>query len=281
MLNLHTYIDPNSGFCFGVVNAIKKAEAELALNRKLYCVGQIVHNEEEVLRLSEKGMQTIDVTDLEKLKEQLILFRAHGEPPESYEKSLKNKNIVVDATCPVVLKLQNKIKEAFVRKECVLIFGKRNHPEVIGLAGQTQNTAVIFENFEELKLDKLPKKVSLFSQTTKNLQQYHEINKKLLAMDFEVKFHDSICRQVSNREKDLSRFCEKMDVIVFVAGKKSSNGKVLYSICRQANEKSYHISTSDELEEKWFSQEDKVGICGATSTPGWLMEKVKKILDKW
>jgi len=278
MLNLVVEIEPNSGFCFGVKNAIKKAEEILNLGEELYSLGEIVHNDQEIKRLEEKGMKTISYAEFEKLQNKTILFRAHGEPPESYKIAEKNHVKVIDASCPIILKLQEKISRSFLQHENIYIFGVPNHPEIIGLNGKINNSAVVFEKYEDLDLNKLPKKITLYSQTTKSLKQFYAIIKELREHDITVKIVDSICRQVSNREQDLREFCRMFDTIVFVAGTNSSNGKQLYEICRQENPDTNFVSTVNEIKPVWFRLNERVGICGATSTPLWLIQDVKNYL---
>ena len=284
-------IDQNSGYCFGVEFAIQMAEDEMA-DGKLYCLGDIVHNSMEVERLNKKGLQVIDREELKNITDSKVLIRAHGEPPETYELALKNNIELVDASCPVVLKLQNRVKLAYDKMKAsdgqIVIYGKLGHAEVIGLTGQTNNEAIIV--MEEADLDKIDftRPVTLFSQTTKSTKGFYHIRSlieerikqakgTLEELDFSA--NDSICRQVSNREPQLQKFAREVDVIVFVSGKKSSNGKALYGVCKNENERSYFVENEKELDSKWFAPEDKVGICGATSTPMWLMEKVAGYIE--
>lgn len=279
-LNLQTTIDPDSGFCFGVVYAIDMAEEILEEDGYLYCLGDIVHNDEEVTRLREKGLRIIDHAAFEQLRNEKVLIRAHGEAPETYKRALENNITLIDASCPVVLKLQNRIKSSFDKDENILIYGKHGHAEVIGLQGQTGNNAMVFQDMDELdKLD-LPREITLYSQTTKSTDKFYEIRDELIRRGYEVKANDTICRQVSNRYEDLVHFAEKFDKIIFVAGKKSSNGKVLFEVCRQSNPNTYFVSDPEELQKEWFDEQDKIGICGATSTPRWLMEKVQNRLQE-
>ncbi|MFT4854685.1 MAG: 4-hydroxy-3-methylbut-2-enyl diphosphate reductase [Algoriphagus sp.] len=285
-------IDKNSGYCFGVEFAIKMAEDEMEHSEKLYCLGDIVHNDMEVNRLSEKGLVVIDREQLSQLTDCKVLIRAHGEPPETYRTAIENNIELIDASCPVVLKLQNRVKNAFDKMEReegqIVIYGKKGHAEVIGLTGQTLEKAIVV--MEESDLDKIDfaRPVTLFSQTTKSTKGFYEISGKieerikaskgeLAELDYNA--NDSICRQVSNREPQLQRFAKENDVILFVSGKKSSNGKALYQVCLKENPRSFFIENETELDLEWFSKGDKVGICGATSTPMWLMERVKVYLD--
>lgn len=282
-------IDQNSGYCFGVEYAIQMAEDELEDSGTLYCLGDIVHNDMEVDRLYQKGLRVIDHHKLKELRDCKVLIRAHGEPPETYQLALKNNIELIDASCPVVLKLQNRVKNSYekIRKSDgqVVIYGKQGHAEVIGISGQTNNNAIVVT--EESDLDKIDysRPTVLFSQTTKSTQGFYNIKEKIedkykrATIDdgqdsFEA--HDSICRQVSNREPRMKIFAEEHDVIIFVSGKKSSNGRALYQVCKKHNDRSYFISNSDELNPDWFKSNDSIGICGATSTPMWLMDQVRK-----
>ena len=277
--NLQVTIDRDSGFCFGVVYAIDMAEDILDNEGYLYCLGDIVHNDEEVKRLTEKGLRIITHEDLKELRNEKVLIRAHGEAPETYKLALENNITLIDASCPVVLKLQNRIKNSHDAKEKILIFGKHGHAEVIGLAGQTNNEALIFKDIAELEDVELPHKFTLYSQTTKSTDKFYEIKDELISRGFDVKANDTICRQVSNRYGDLRKFVQEFDKVVFVSGLKSSNGKVLFDVCREFNQNTYFVSNSDELEAAMFNPGDKIGICGATSTPMWLMQKVKAVLE--
>ncbi len=281
MLNLKTHIDQNSGFCFGVVYAIEIAEEILNTDGHLFCLGDIVHNDEEVKRLEAKGLKIISHEQLRSIKNEKVLIRAHGEPPSTYELAINNNLTLVDASCPVVLKLQNRIKNSYDKDEQIFIYGKHGHAEVVGLLGQTNDNAVVFQDFEELDLNNLPQKITLYSQTTKSTDNFYAIKDKLIENGFEVTANDTICRQVSNRDKELRNFAHEYDKIVFVSGTKSSNGKVLYNICKENNVNSYFVSNKRELNIDWFSANDSVGICGATSTPMWLMEEVKAELDTY
>ena len=277
--NLTVTIDKSSGFCFGVVYAIDMAEDILDQEDYLYCLGDIVHNDEEVLRLKNKGLRIIDHEQLHELRNEKVLIRAHGEAPSTYELALSNNLTLIDASCPVVLKLQNRIKNSHDDEEQILIFGKHGHAEVIGLQGQTNGNAIVFQDIAELDALDLPNKFTLYSQTTKSVDKFYQIKDELINRGFDVKANDTICRQVSNRYEELEHFVSNFDKIIFVSGKKSSNGKVLYDVCKKYNSNSYFISNEEELEKNWFSPNDKVGICGATSTPMWLMEKVKTQLE--
>jgi 4-hydroxy-3-methylbut-2-enyl diphosphate reductase len=279
--NLQVTIDKSSGFCFGVVYAIDMAEDILDQEDYLYCLGDIVHNDEEVERLRAKGLRIIDHAKLAELKNEKVLIRAHGEAPSTYELALANNLTLIDASCPVVLKLQNRIKNSHDDDEQILIFGKHGHAEVIGLQGQTNGKALVFQDIAELDNVTLPSKFTLYSQTTKSVDKFYQIKEELLGRGYEVKANDTICRQVSNRYEELEDFVKDFDKIVFVSGKKSSNGKVLYDVCKKHNDSSYFISNVEELDKNWFNPGDKVGICGATSTPMWLMEQVKTQLEAY
>ncbi|CAH0297311.1 MULTISPECIES: 4-hydroxy-3-methylbut-2-enyl diphosphate reductase [unclassified Pedobacter] len=279
--NLQVNIDKSSGFCFGVVYAIEMAEDILDNEGYLYCLGDIVHNDEEVERLTNRGLKIIDHEVLKNLRDEKVLIRAHGEAPSTYQLALENNLTLIDASCPVVLKLQNRIKNSHDDDEQVLIFGKHGHAEVIGLQGQTDGKAIVFQDLAELDNVELPAKFTLYSQTTKSTDKFYHIKDELLSRGYEVKANDTICRQVSNRYEELEDFVSHYDKIIFVSGKKSSNGKVLYDVCKKYNDNSYFISNVEELDQTWFNENDKVGICGATSTPMWLMEKVKAALERY
>ncbi|MFY0689846.1 MAG: 4-hydroxy-3-methylbut-2-enyl diphosphate reductase [Cyclobacteriaceae bacterium] len=278
MLSLSVEIDQNSGFCFGVVYAIEMAESILHEHGRLYCLGDIVHNDEEVKRLESLGLVIIDHVELKSLKGEKVLIRAHGEPPSTYRIALENDLELVDASCPVVLKLQNRIRNAHDKEENVYIYGKHGHAEVVGLMGQTNNEAVVFSDVAELDFNELPESISLYSQTTKSTDSFYQIIDQLKEAGVDVNANDTICRQVSNRDGELRNFSRKYDVIVFVSGTKSSNGKVLYNICKENNPKTHFISNADQLNDSWFEFGQSVGICGATSTPMWLMEEVQQQL---
>ncbi|TFF40966.1 4-hydroxy-3-methylbut-2-enyl diphosphate reductase [Mucilaginibacter psychrotolerans] len=278
---LQVTIDQDSGFCFGVVYAIDMAEEILAEDGYLYCLGDIVHNDEEVDRLKALGLRIIEHADLVGLHDEKVLIRAHGEAPETYKIALENNITLIDASCPVVLKLQNRIKTSYDNKEKILIFGKHGHAEVVGLQGQTNGDALVFQDISELDNADLPANFTLYSQTTKSMEKFYHVKDELLSRGYEVKANDTICRQVSNRDKDLPAFVAKFDKIVFVSGKKSSNGKVLYEVCRKHNPNTYFISSVSELDKNMFAPGDKVGIAGATSSPMWLMQLVKAELETY
>ena len=281
-------IDKYSGFCFGVVYAIEMAEAELSKTGKLYCLGDIVHNNMEVDRLNDMGLEIINHQDLDELKDCKVLIRAHGEPPETYHTAIKNNIQLLDASCPVVLKLQYNIKEGYEEINKIdgqiIIFGKEGHAEVQGLLGQTDGKAIIVASSDDLDKVDFSSPIYMYSQTTKSpkafadLQQEIRERKQIFGNTDSVKFivNDTLCRQVSGREPQLKEFAKENDVIVFVSGKKSSNGKMLFQSCLKENQNSYFVSEEKEIKEEWFNPNSQVGICGATSTPRWLMENVAK-----
>jgi 4-hydroxy-3-methylbut-2-enyl diphosphate reductase len=286
-------IDPHSGFCFGVVYAIEKAEEELDRSGKLYCLGDIVHNNREVERLREKGLEVIDPARLRELRDCKVLIRAHGEPPETYKIALENNIELIDASCPVVLKLQNRVRTSFSNaldeEGQIVIYGEPGHAEVNGLLGQTHGEAILVRNEEDLGKVDFSRPVYFFSQTTKSTRGFQEM-KKLIedraykSMEQEVTdeflvTNDTVCRQVSNREPHLRKFAASHDVIIFVSGKKSSNGKALFEVCKSVNPRSYFVSDETEVDNGWFAGAEHVGICGATSTPMWLMESVANSLN--
>lgn len=278
---LQVTIDQDSGFCFGVVYAIDMAEEILAEDGYLYCLGDIVHNDEEVERLKAQGLRIIEHGELAALHNEKVLIRAHGEAPETYKIALENNITLIDASCPVVLKLQNRIKTSYDNQEKILIFGKHGHAEVVGLQGQTNGDALVFQDIAELDDADLPPSFTLYSQTTKSMEKFYHVKEQLLSRGYEVKANDTICRQVSNRDKDLPAFAVKFNKIVFVSGKKSSNGKVLYEVCRKHNPDTYFVSSISELDKSMFNPGDKIGIAGATSTPMWLMQQVKAELENY
>lgn len=275
---LSVTIDTNSGFCFGVVYAIEMAEEVLNDQGYLYCLGDIVHNDEEVNRLKSKGLRIIDHEQFSKLNNEKVLIRAHGEPPSTYQKAIENNITLIDATCPVVLKLQNRIRNSYDKKETIFLMGKKGHAEVTGLMGQINNEGIVFTDVAELEPESLPREITLYTQTTKSKQKFRETREALESMGIKVNAHDTICSQVSDRDSELRNFASEFDVVLFVSGTKSSNGKVLYNVCKEVNPRTYFISRVDELDFSWFKEDDKVGVCGATSTPMWLMEDVQKAL---
>ena len=276
-------IDNGSGFCFGVTTAIKKAEEELAKGTKLYCLGDIVHNGMECERLREMGLITINHDEMRQLHNVKVLRRAHGEPPETYELARKNNIEIIDATCPVVLQLQKRIKQQYDGSETpgdaqIVIFGKKGHAEVLGLVGQTQSTAIVIESFDEVtKLD-FSRDIYLYSQTTKSLDEFHRIIDYIqshISKDATFKSFDTICRNVANRMPNISQFATRHDLILFVCGRKSSNGKVLFNECLRVNPNTHLIEDPQEIQPEWLEDIQTVGICGATSTPRWLMEQCR------
>ena len=278
-------IDDGSGFCFGVTTAIKKAEEELAKGEKLYCLGDIVHNGMECDRLRDMGLITINHDEMRQLHNAKVLLRAHGEPPETYELARKNNIEMIDATCPVVLKLQKRIKEQYDENNDrqIVIFGKKGHAEVLGLVGQTQSKAIVIESSDEVtKLD-FSRDIYLYSQTTKSLDEFNSIIEYIkahISPDATFKSFDTICRSVANRMPNISSFATKHDLILFVCGRKSSNGKVLYNECLRVNPNSHLIEDPKEIDPSWLEGIDSVGICGATSTPRWLMEQCSEAIQK-
>ena len=273
-------IDNGSGFCFGVTTAIKKAEEELSAGKKLYCLGDIVHNGMEVERLTEMGLITINHEQLKDLHDVKVLLRAHGEPPETYELAKRNRIEIIDATCPVVLQLQKRIKKQFFNNPDaqIVIFGKNGHAEVLGLVGQTKSEAIVIEHFDEVTQLDFSKDIYLYSQTTKSLDEFHRIIEYIQAHIRQgaiFKSFDTICRQVANRMPNIKRFAAQHDVVLFVSGRKTSNGKVLYNECKSVNPNSYHIENAGEIDLAWLAKANTVGICGATSTPKWLMEECR------
>ena len=280
-------IDNGSGFCFGVTTAIKKAEEELALGNKLYCLGDIVHNGMECDRLREMGLVTIKHDEMRELHDVKVLLRAHGEPPETYELARKNNIEIIDATCPVVLQLQKRIKRQYDNNNGasaqIVIFGKRGHAEVLGLVGQTQSSAIVIESFEEVKRLDFTRDIYLYSQTTKSLDEYHRIIDYIqshISSDAHFESFDTICRSVANRMPNISQFASRHDLILFVCGKKSSNGKVLFNECLQVNPNSHLIEDPQEIQPEWLDGIETIGICGATSTPKWLMEQSRDAILK-
>ena len=291
-------IDNGSGFCFGVTTAIKKAEEELAQGKTLYCLGDIVHNGMECERLRAMGLITINHDDLRSLHDVKVLLRAHGEPPETYEMARRNNIEIIDATCPVVLKLQKRIKEQYnlavsneqyaiskkpMANSQIVIFGKKGHAEVLGLVGQTQSNAIVIESFDEVtKLD-FTRDIYLYSQTTKSLDEFHRIIDYIqahISPNARFQSFDTICRSVANRMPNISQFAARHDLVLFVCGRKSSNGKVLYNECLRVNANTHLVEGPEEIDASWLNHISTVGICGATSTPKWLMEQCRdKLLE--
>ena len=284
-------VDNNSGFCWGVVRTVDIAEQELAENGKLYSLGEIIHNPVEIDRLGDKGLKTIRHEDLPDIKDAKVLIRAHGEPPETFRKMKEMGIEVIDATCPVVTKVQERIRKFYDKGYQIVIFGKKDHAEVIGLVGHTVGTAIVIKSLEELNTIDYGKKTVLFSQTTMDKATFYAIRdaiKERIKAEFEVgtfeemaiDFHakDTICGQVSGRDKKLREFAKSNDVVIFVAGRMSSNGKVLYEIAKSENPKTYFVENESEVNDEWFNGCKTVGISGATSTPQWLMERVRKAI---
>lgn len=279
-------IDVNSGFCFGVVTAINKAEEELKGSGQLYCLGDIVHNAGEVDRLQEKGLQTITHAELGKLHDVKVLLRAHGEPPQTYATASRNNVTIIDATCPVVLQLQRRIKKSYNegleseknggRKPLIVIYGKTGHAEVNGLVGQTNGEAVVIQDVSEVDSLDMSRDILLYSQTTKSLEGFREVVERIKALKHDGKFEyfDTICRQVANRMEKMRDFARNHEVVIFVSGAKSSNGKVLFEKCREVNPRSYLITDQTQLRPEWIQGAESIGVCGATSTPLWMMERV-------
>lgn len=274
-------IDKESGFCFGVVTAIRKAEEQLAAGTPLYCLGDIVHNSDEVERLRAKGLRTITHSEMAALSNARVLLRAHGEPPSTYAMARERNIEIVDATCPVVLKLQQRVKAAYDRegeRPQIVIYGKLGHAEVNGLVGQTDGRAIVVENTADLdKLD-YSRDIALFSQTTKSLEGYSRIIAEIQRRkDYDVVFehYDTICRSVSGRVDRLRNFAASHAVVLFVAGTKSSNGRILYDECHAVNPDTHLIANASHLDPSWLKGAESIGICGATSTPLWLMEQVR------
>ena len=280
---LQIEIDSGSGFCFGVTTAIKKAEEELAKGETLYCLGDIVHNSMECARLQQLGLVTIDHAQMEQLHDAKVLLRAHGEPPETYALARRNNIEIIDATCPVVLQLQRRIKRQYESSPSasIVIFGKKGHAEVLGLVGQTQGEAIVIERFDDVKSLDLTRDVYLYSQTTKSLDEFQRIIDYIrshMAPGATFRSFDTICRSVANRMPNISQFAVRHDLILFVCGRKSSNGKVLFGQCKAQNPNSHLIEGPEEILPAWLDAIQSVGICGATSTPKWLMEQCRDTL---
>ena len=279
-------IDSGSGFCFGVTTAIRKAEEELAKGEKLYCLGDIVHNGQECERLRQMGLITINHEEFARLHDAKVLLRAHGEPPETYETARRNHIEIIDATCPVVLQLQRRIKQ----EDCgdtekqgiqIVIYGKRGHAEVLGLVGQTEGRAIVIESIDEVTRLDFNKDIRLYSQTTKSLEGFRQIVAYIeshISPQASFRYYDTICRQVANRMPNIRKFASAHDLIFFVCGRKSSNGKVLFQECLKINPNSHQIDHPEEIDRKLLEGARSIGICGATSTPKWLMEACKKYI---
>lgn len=279
-------IDTNSGFCNGVVRAIQAAEQELEKGEQLYCLGDIVHNSNEVERLRAKGLITINHDELRELRNAKVLLRAHGEPPETYRIAQENNIEIIDATCPVVLQLQRKIKKSYDTRtnnnDQILIYGKVGHAEVNGLVGQTNGEAIVLETPDDLHKVDFDQRITLYSQTTKSVQHFAEMVQLIQERTANDKFewHDTICRQVANRIPNIREFARTHDLVLFVCGKKSSNGKVLYEECRSVNANTHLVSDIDELNPAWLEGKSNIGICGATSTPRWLMAEFQARIEE-
>lgn len=277
-------IDEGSGFCFGVTTAIRKAEEELVATGHLYCLGDIVHNSNEVDRLQQKGLETITHDQLRDLHDVKVLLRAHGEPPETYAIARRNHIEVIDATCPVVLKLQQRIAQSHGEDTSsqIVIYGKRGHAEVNGLVGQTRGKALVIENISEIDKIDYTRPIILYSQTTKSLQGFKQIVEEIqrrIAPGVKFEYYDTICRSVANRIPQIREFARQHELILFVCGSKSSNGRILFAECLDANPDSHLISNEDEIDASWLEGKKSIGICGATSTPRWLMNRVKTCIE--
>lgn len=281
-------IDHGSGFCFGVTAAIQKAEEELAKGEKLYCLGDIVHNGQECERLKQMGLITINHEEFALLKNAKVLLRAHGEPPRTYEIARENHIEIIDATCPVVLRLQKRIKQEYDatpsdREKQIVIYGKNGHAEVLGLVGQTCGKAIVIEKLDEVKSLDFSKDIRLYSQTTKSLDEFRQIVayiKEHISPSATFEYYDTICRQVANRMPNIQKFASAHDLVFFVCGHKSSNGKILFQECKKVNPNSYQIDQPEEINKDLLKDAQSIGICGATSTPKWLMEACKNVIMK-
>ena len=279
-------IDSHSGFCFGVVTAIGKAEQAIASGCKVLSLGDIVHNAEEQRRLENLGLRTIDHSGITAVDGETILVRAHGEPPSTYAILNQNNIPYIDATCPVVARLQKRVKDAYEQMSeiggQVVILGKRGHAEVVGLSGQINDDCIVVESTDDLRLVDFSRPITLLSQTTQSLELFSEVADEIRRRSTtpdQIYLHDTVCRQVANREQLLREFAQRFDVVIFVCGRKSSNGKVLYGVCHQANPNSYCVENESEIETSWLANAESVGVCGATSTPAWLMERVAKYIE--
>lgn len=281
-------IDTGSGFCFGVTRAIGKAEEILtSSSRPLYCLGDIVHNSMECNRLQRMGLITIGHKEYDSLHDSTVLLRAHGEPPSTYQKAVANHIEIIDATCPVVLHLQERIKREYdsdpLHRKQIVIFGKNGHAEVLGLVGQTHGTAIVIEHPEDVRELDFNRDISLYSQTTKPLDDFRRIVEYIeqhISPNATFKYYDTICRQVANRMPHIREFASRHDVILFVCGKKSSNGRVLFNECQHINPQSYMIDSASAIDARWLTNCNSIGICGATSTPTWLMEECKVRIEQ-
>jgi 4-hydroxy-3-methylbut-2-enyl diphosphate reductase len=285
-------IDKRSGFCFGVQNAVEIAEKALLKGEKVFSLGPIVHNDKEVERLSSLGLVSIDHDEFRKLKNCKVLFRAHGEPPETYKTAENNNITIIEATCPIVKRLQSRIKDTWLKTKegdgQVVIFGKPGHAEVVGLLGQINNEGILVSGPEDIKKIDVTRPVYIFAQTTMSIKEYRNFTDIIRSKMEEngisdpeknLIINETICGQVSNREPDLKAFARKHDTIIFVSGRESSNGKMLYSVCKSINPDTHFVSSPEEIEKSWFDGKKSTGICGATSTPKWLIENIRDIIS--
>lgn len=277
-MNIRVEIDPRSGFCHGVVRAVEQAENYLRYSPRLYSLGAIVHNSVELERLKKKGLEILSIEEVEQLHDDVILVRAHGEPPETYELARRNRLQVIDCTCPVVLKLQERVRETWQRIRAsggqVVIFGKKGHAEVNGLVGQTDGEAIVISSAEDLSGIDFSRPVALFSQTTKDPDEFRQIAARIREERPDAEVYDTICRQVVHRHQSLVEFAQNHSVILFVSGRESSNGKVLFELCRGVNTRTYRVENASQINLNWLQDGDFVGICGATSTPKWQLEEI-------
>lgn len=277
-MNIRVEIDPRSGFCHGVVRAVEQAENYLRYSPRLYSLGAIVHNSVELERLKKKGLEILSIEEVEQLHDDVILVRAHGEPPETYELARRNRLQVIDCTCPVVLKLQERVRETWQRIRAsggqVVIFGKKGHAEVNGLVGQTGGEAIVISSAEDLAGIDFSRPVALFSQTTKDPDEFRQIAARIREERPDAEVYDTICRQVVHRHQSLVEFAQNHSVILFVSGRESSNGKVLFELCRGVNTRTYRVENASQINLNWLQDGDFVGICGATSTPKWQLEEI-------
>ncbi|MGI6718790.1 MAG: 4-hydroxy-3-methylbut-2-enyl diphosphate reductase [Bacteroidales bacterium] len=272
------FIDENAGFCFGVTKAINTAEDFLKKD-SLFCLGELLHNETEMNILKNKGLKVISYSNIENLSNSPILFRAHGEPKSTYDKVKKNNNVIIDATCPIVKQLQKNVIKSYNNGENIFIFGKESHPEIIGIVGNINNDAVVFNSLEELKKIELPESITLYSQTTLNPKKFNEVIEYLKSKNVKLNAIDSICNSVKKRLLTIEEFCLNHDLIIFISGKNSSNGKSLFRICESINKNSFHIASTEEIKREWFNENlNSVGISGATSTPKRLLNEVKDFI---
>lgn len=280
-------IDDNSGFCFGVVRAIGEAESALQRHGEVFSLGDIVHNRVEVQRLEALGLRTVTHDDIAALGGRTLLIRAHGEPPTTYQHAEAAGVNIIDATCPVVARLQRKVREAYEKMQqkggSVVLLGKRGHAEVVGLTGQVGDDVVVVERVEDLDVVDFTRPIYLLSQTTQSIELFETLGREItqrVAEGVSVTIDDTICRRVAGRESSLAQFSQSVDVVIFVSGRKSSNGKVLYDVCRRHNSRAYNIEEASEIDARWFDGASSVGICGATSTPRWLMERVAEAVEQ-